>query len=839
MINPQRTHDNRPASRPPMARSRWLVVRQLVAVALVVAAVATTVGMDPLPDGPLPDGSSMARPEAAPSAGAALTADAVPAEGAIPAAAEVEGDPFESVEIDVQAPEAPDEGTPDETSPNEASPDEASPDEASPDEASPNEASPAEASPSEEPCWCVGAERTITLPIEADFVIVEWEGDPDAELALRSNGPAGWSDEVTLSYEPVDGPDPVVGGEGTITADGPATFSAPPVSTGAGTTEVAIRVLSGEPTGVSVEALRSRYDRDDDPTTATLASLLDATPGSDGQLPASLVVPGAAPAELASVSSPASATLANTNPISQIGVIRRSTWGAQPWASWNPGCTPRPLAASGGVQIIVVHHTASNNVYSRGEAVNQVRSYQYWHQGNNRWCDIGYNFLVDRFGRLYEGREGSMNAAIIGAHAAGFNTRSVGIAMMGQFHPGALPTASSVSAEMLAGVQLMVSAVAQRWNINPAASTSYRPADPSLPLRSMPTLVGHRDVNATTCPGDIGYALLPQMRVNIPIATEVARNPVGSLDGARFVEPGKLRIRGWAADPDTRDPIAVRVFIDGTRVAARRANQPRPDVAAALSQFGPNHGFDTIIDVPTRPVSVCVRAVNVGRGTTNPRVGCRTVRPPDPASRNPVGAVNRVRFVAPGQVRVTGWAADPDSGRPIRVRVFADNRRVGTFVANGMRPDVAEALSWSGPRRGFDEVVTVGPGRTRVCVRAINESFGSHNPRLGCRVVDVPTGRPFGNLESVTRQSGGVQVTGWAIDPDTSDPVAVRVRVNGTLVATTTANLRRPDVAQAHRQWGPQRGYSVAVSAPRGATVCAVAANVGPGRNTVLGCQTV
>jgi hypothetical protein len=126
-----------------------------------------------------------------------------------------------------------------------------------------------------------------------------------------------------------------------------------------------------------------------------------------------------------------------------------------------------------------------------------------------------------------------------------------------------------------------------------------------------------------------------------------------------------------------------------------------------------------------------------------------------------------------------------------------------------------------------------------VCGYAI-DAGGSDNRGIGCRSVTVPTGSPFGYLDTVTPGPGSVTVSGWATDPDTWAPVQVVVTVGGT-PTTVTANGRRPDVAAVHPGWGSGRGYSATLSAPAGAvTVCATARDAASSApDTAFGCRTV
>src|SRR6266513_5606224 len=92
-----------------------------------------------------------------------------------------------------------------------------------------------------------------------------------------------------------------------------------------------------------------------------------------------------------------------------------------------------------------VHHTQKPNGYGRGEVPAMLRAIYAFHRYVNGWNDIGYNFAIDLYGRIFEARAGGIDEPVVGAHAGGYNLVSSGVAMLGSFVDGS-PSRAAVAA---------------------------------------------------------------------------------------------------------------------------------------------------------------------------------------------------------------------------------------------------------------------------------------------------------------------------------------------------------------------------------------------------------
>ncbi|MGW5770413.1 N-acetylmuramoyl-L-alanine amidase [Streptomyces longwoodensis] len=193
-------------------------------------------------------------------------------------------------------------------------------------------------------------------------------------------------------------------------------------------------------------------------------------------------------------------------------ITSRAGWGAD--ESISPAA-PQYLPG-GKVKAVVVHHTAGSNAYACADAPAVVRGIYAYHVQQLGWRDIGYNFLVDKCGTLYEGRKGGVDQPVLGAHAYGFNTETSGIAVLGTYTTAAPGEAVTSAVARLAAWKLGQYGVSPTGTTTLTAGadgTNYFGKAWTLGTRlSMPTIHGHRDGYNTQCPGDALYAELTRIR---------------------------------------------------------------------------------------------------------------------------------------------------------------------------------------------------------------------------------------------------------------------------------------------------------------------------------------
>jgi hypothetical protein len=178
------------------------------------------------------------------------------------------------------------------------------------------------------------------------------------------------------------------------------------------------------------------------------------------------------------------------------------------------------------VVAVFVHHTDSPNGYDCADTP-RIIAYLYAGQtGARQWDDIGYNFLVDRCGTIYEGRAGGVDRAVTGAHTQGFNHRTAGIAAIGTFTAGTpVPRAMTDAIAALAAWKLGLSDTDPRARVRLVSSNSLSRYTAGT-TATLPALAGHKDGYMTSCPGAALSDRLPAIREQA--ARLQGRTPTGT-----------------------------------------------------------------------------------------------------------------------------------------------------------------------------------------------------------------------------------------------------------------------------------------------------------------------
>ncbi len=181
-------------------------------------------------------------------------------------------------------------------------------------------------------------------------------------------------------------------------------------------------------------------------------------------------------------------------------LIDREAWGA------NETIRRAPPSYATALQFALVHHTAGTNSYTASQSAAIVRGIEVYHVKGNGWNDIGYNFLVDKYGQVFEGRYGGADKPVIGAHAEGFNTGSVGVAVLGTYGSSAPPAVARTALAKLLAWRLDIA------HVDPKSTLTWVSGGNARFASGVPVFIravsGHRDTGFTTCPGAALYSQL-------------------------------------------------------------------------------------------------------------------------------------------------------------------------------------------------------------------------------------------------------------------------------------------------------------------------------------------
>ncbi len=187
-------------------------------------------------------------------------------------------------------------------------------------------------------------------------------------------------------------------------------------------------------------------------------------------------------------------------------------------SSWVPAKAPivEDLDVEPSVAVLVVHHSETSNTYAVEEVPKVLRSFRSYHVSRRKgWPDVAYNFFVDRFGGVWEGRTGSLAAPVAGSATGGNQGGSQLVCLVGNHNT------SPPSEAALASLTRVLAALADHYVLpmEPDATTNFVsrgssrwPAGELIRTRS---IEGHRALSMTSCPGDAAFRLLPTIRSEV------------------------------------------------------------------------------------------------------------------------------------------------------------------------------------------------------------------------------------------------------------------------------------------------------------------------------------
>jgi hypothetical protein len=218
-------------------------------------------------------------------------------------------------------------------------------------------------------------------------------------------------------------------------------------------------------------------------------------------------------------------------------VYTRAQWGAdENLMTWDPQYAS---TIKGGA----LHHTAGSNGYTADEVPGILRSIYRYHAATLGWGDIGYNMLVDKFGRIWEGRSGGLASTVIGGHTSGFNTYTFGVSMLGDYE------AAPVTQAMIDSVTETMAWKLSLYGVSPNGTTQLTSGGtnkyPAGEVATLPTIFAHLDTKKTACPGQYGYAKMGEIRgkaTSLAVHASFARALYHDMMGRTADEGG---VRNW------------------------------------------------------------------------------------------------------------------------------------------------------------------------------------------------------------------------------------------------------------------------------------------------------
>ncbi|WP_176731674.1 peptidoglycan recognition protein family protein [Micromonospora rhizosphaerae] len=350
-------------------------------------------------------------------------------------------------------------------------------------------------------------------------------------------------------------------------------------------------------------------------TTAPAPTETTAPPPAETTAPAPTTT--SAPAPTATTSTSAAPAPAPTSPVPTPKVVTRAEWKA------DESIVTEPPSYGTTVKAFWVHHTAGTNTYSCADSAAIVRGIEVYHVKSNGWNDIGYNFLVDKCGVVFEGRKGGIDKPVIGAHTYGFNTDTSAIAVLGTYISTGIPAATQDAIAQVAAYKL-----GQYGNDPLGKVTLTSGVDGKYALGQQVTfnrIGGHRDAVATECPGDALYGQLGVIRSKAASVYGLALTGLtGTKNGTTYYTK-TTTTASWSVSTPSALISRFEVLVDGS-VVATTAGTAR---SAALTLAQGTHtvqvrGVHTLGRTATTPAQTVVADTTAPTFSQVPTLSLRT-----------------------------------------------------------------------------------------------------------------------------------------------------------------------------------------------------------------------
>ncbi|MFH9546892.1 N-acetylmuramoyl-L-alanine amidase [Streptomyces sp. NPDC017435] len=432
---------------------------------------------------------------------------------------------------------------------------------------------------------------------------------------------------------------------------------------------------TGEPTDPASASPTDTVTAEPTATDSVSASPTDTPPTATGPASTSAAPPTTSPTPTA-----APAPTAPPSTVPEPPIRSRAAWGA------DESISPDAPEYNKDVKVMFVHHTDGANDYTCDQSPSIVRSIYAYHVQVSGWKDIGYNFLVDKCGTLFEGRKGGVGLPVFGAHTYGWNRESAAVAVIGDYTQTTASTAALTSIARLAAWKL------GQYGADPSGSTqltagatqtnffgkSFTSGSPYTFNR----ISGHRDGYNTQCPGGLLYDQLPAVRALAagPVQGLKITSVAGaSLSGSTYYTRGAVTVN-WTATTPGSLISKFELLVDGKVTATASGTATSASATPALGSH-----------------TVAVRAVHQSGRTTTTATLNVVADTTLPAFTTAPNLSLRTGTVSATAVPVTlGWKATDDKAlRSVQLLSPTAATFGPTVTGSGLAAKPGTATTWS------------------------------------------------------------------------------------------------------------------------------------------------